>query len=115
MRGRTIALAVAVCGWGAVGLFVFALVYQVGFLAVGVIGLLLWFACVHLEIQKDGAGWVTPEQVARQYGAREHMAHAERASRHHEHLVAIKSVRFFKYLGIGLTAIGAAGFLYFQL
>jgi hypothetical protein len=115
MHGRTIALAFVICGWGIVGLFAFALVYQVGFLALGVIGLLLWFACVHLEIQKDGAGWVTPEQVARQYGTREHMSHAERASRHHEQSRAVFSARYFKYLGIGLTAIGAAGFWYFQL
>ena len=50
MSGRTIALAVAACGWLVASLVVFALVVRVGFFAIGVIGLLVWFVCVRMEL-----------------------------------------------------------------
>jgi hypothetical protein len=117
MHGRTIALAVAACGWLVASVLVFALVVRVGFFAIGVIGLMLWFVCVRVELEKDAAIGTsrTPELIARQYEARERMSADERASWRREQSLAMQSARFFKHLGIGLTLIGAAGFLYFQL
>ena len=43
------------------------------------------------------------------------MPRAERASQRHEQSPAIKTTRFFRNVGIGLTLIGFGGFLYFQL
>lgn len=52
MHGRTIALAVAAVGWLVAGLIVFVLVASVGFAAIGVIGLLLWFISVRITSRK---------------------------------------------------------------
>ena len=95
----------------------FALVVRVGFFAIGVIGLMLWFVCVRMDLEKDAAIGVGrwPELIARQYQARERMSDDERARWRHEQSLALQSIRFFKNLGMGLTLIGAAGFLWFQI
>jgi len=117
MHGRTIALAVAACGWLVASLIAFVLVASFGFFAMGFIGLLLWFICVRIELEKDAAvssGW-TPHIMASQHEARERMSDDERANWRHEQSLALQSARFFKHFGMALTLIGAAGFLYFQL
>jgi hypothetical protein len=117
MHGGTIALAVAACGWLVASLIAFVLVASFGFFAIGLIGLLLWFVCVRIELEKDaavGSGW-TPQLIASQHEARERMSDDERASWRHEQSLALQSTRFFRHLGMALTLIGAAGFLYFQV
>ena len=117
MPGRMIALAVAACGWLIASLAGFVLVVHFGFFAVGLIGLLIWFVCVRMDLEKDaavGSGWA-PELIARQYEARERMSAQERQSWRHEQSLGLQSLRFFKHLGVGLTLIGGAGFLWFQL
>jgi hypothetical protein len=117
MHGRTIALAVAVLGWLIASLTAFALVAQFGFFAIGLIGLLLWFICVRIELEKDaavGSGW-TPHLIGSQHEAREHLSPEQRAAWREEQSLGLQSTRFFKHLGIGLTAIGATGFAWFQL
>ena len=116
MHGRTIALAVAACGWLLAGVLVFALVVHVGFFAIAVIGLMLWFICVRMELEKDAAVGTgrTPELIGLQHKARERMSFEQRAAWQEEQSLMLQSVRFFKNLGMGLTLIGAAGFLYFQ-
>ena len=117
MYGRTIVLAVAACGWLAASLLAFILVSTLSFFGIGLIGLLLWFICTRIELEKDGAvgsGW-TPELIARQYEARQKMSEAERAGYREEQTVAMQSVRFFRHLGIALALIGAAGFVWFQI
>jgi hypothetical protein len=117
MHGRTIALAVAACGWLIASLLAFVLVTSFGFFAIGLIGLLLWFICVRIELEKDAAvssGW-TPHLIVSQHKARERMSAEERASWHHEQSLALQSTRFFKHFGMALTLIGAAGFLFFQV
>ena len=82
-----------------------------------VAGLLIWFVCVRMDLEKDaavGSGWA-PELIARQYEARERMSAQERQSWRHEQSLGLQSLRFFKHLGVGLTLIGGAGFLWFQL
>jgi hypothetical protein len=117
MHGRTIVLAVAALGWLIASLVAFVLVASFGFFAIGLIGLLLWFICVRIELEKDaavGSGW-TPHLIGSQHEARERMSGDERANWRHEQSVGLQSTRFFKHLGMGLTAIGAAGFGWFQL
>jgi FtsH-binding integral membrane protein len=117
MHGRTIALAVAACGWLVASLIAFVLVASFGFFAIGLIGLLLWFICVRIDLEKDaavGSGW-TPHLIGSQHEARERLSPEQRAAWREEQSVAMQSTRFFKHLGIGLTAIGAAGFGWFQL
>lgn len=117
MYGRTLVLAVAACGWLLASLLAFVLVSSLGFFGIGFIGLLLWFICTRIELEKDGAvgsGW-TPGLIARQYEARQKMSETERAAFREEQGLALQSARFFKHLGIALALIGAAGFAYFQL
>jgi len=117
MHGRTIALAVAACGWLLASLVAFVLVTSFGFFAIGLIGLLMWFICVRIELEKDAAIGTsrTPELIAYQHEARERMTPEQRAAWREEQSVALQSTRFFRHLGIGLTAIGATGFGWFQL
>ena len=65
MHGRMIALAVAACGWLIASLAGFVLVVHFGFFAVGLIGLLIWFVCVRMDLEKDaavGSGWAPAAQ-----------------------------------------------------
>jgi hypothetical protein len=117
MEGKTIVFAVAALGWLVAGLIAFVFVVWFGFAGVGLIGLMLWFICVRMELEKDaavGSGW-TPHLIGSQHEARERMSGDERASWRHEQSLGLQSTRFFKHLGMGLTAIGAAGFGWFQL
>ena len=43
------------------------------------------------------------------------MSREQRAAQRHEGSLAMKSARFFKHLGMGLTLIGLGGFLYYQV
>ena len=116
MEGRTLAIAVAALGWLVASLIAFVLVASFSFFAIGLIGLLLWFICVRIELEKDaavGSGW-TPHLIGSQHEARERMSGDERARWRHEQSLGLQSVRFFKHLGMALTLIGGAGFLWFQ-
>ena len=117
MHGRTIALAVAALGWVIASLVAFAFVVWFGFGGIAVMGLMLWFTCVRIELEKDAAIGTgrTPELIAMQHEARERLSPEQRAAWREEQSVALQSTRFFKHLGMGLTAIGAAGFGWFQL
>jgi hypothetical protein len=117
MHGRTIALAVATLGWLIASLIAFAFVVWFGFAGIGVMGLMLWFTCVRMELEKDAAIGTgrTPELIAYQHEARERLSEDERASWRHEQSLALQSIRFFRHLGMGLTAIGAVGFGWSQL
>jgi len=98
--GRTI--AVAVCGWLIAGLVVFWLVSSVGFAAIALIGLLLRFISVRIDVEKDaagGSGW-SADLMGRQHQARERLSEEERASRRHEQSLALGTVRLFRHLGI---------------
>ena len=82
MHGRTIALAVAALRWLVASLIAFVLVASFGFFGIGLIGLLLWFICVRMELEKDaavGSGW-TPELIGSQHEARENMSPEQRAA-----------------------------------
>ena len=117
MEGRTVVIAVAALGWLVAGLIAFIFVVWFGFGGIGLIGLMLWFICVRMELEKDSVistGRAT-ELIVLQHEARQRLSDNERMSLRHEQSLALQSVRFFKHLGMGLTLIGAAGFLYIQL
>jgi hypothetical protein len=94
-----------------------ALVARVGFLGVGIIGVLTWFVCVRLELEKDAAvgNVMTTGLYAQQMRARDAMTRAEKAADRQEQTALFQSVRFFKRLGIGLTVIGFGMFALYQL
>ena len=116
MEGRTIALAVAALGWLVASLIAFVFVFWFSFAGIGMIGLLLWFICVRIDLENDAAvssGWAH-HLIVSQHEARERMTGDERARWRHEQSLGLQSVRFFKHLGVALTMIGGAGFLWFQ-
>jgi hypothetical protein len=117
MHARFIVLAVAAVGWVVASLIAFVLVASLTFAGVALIGLLLWFICVRMELEKDaavGSGW-TPSLIETQHEARQNMSDEQRAAYRHEQTMALQSLRFFRHIGIALTLIGAAGFLYYQI
>ncbi|MBS0541460.1 MAG: hypothetical protein JSR47_22030 [Proteobacteria bacterium] len=117
MQGKPIVVAVAALGWIVASLIAFALVTSFTFFGVGVIGLLLWFVCVRMELEKDaaiGTGW-TPSLIQTQYEARQKMSDEQRAAAREEQTLALQSMRFFRHLGMALTLIGAVGFGLFQI
>lgn len=87
MSGRFIVHVVAAIGWLIAAVFAYAFLTLFGFFGVGFYGLLLLFICMQVELESDSAS----------------------------HLQRSRIVGFFKILGLGLTAIGFGGFLYFQL
>ena len=111
MSGRFIALVVAAIGWLFAFLFALAIVTLFGFFGVGFFGLLVWFICTQVELESDAGARL----FAAQAQARQNMWRVERASQRHEQSPGIKTTRFFRNVGIGLTLIGFGGFLYFQL
>jgi hypothetical protein len=94
-----------------------AFVARVGFLAVGIIGVLTWFICERMELEKDAAvgNVMTTGLYAQQIRARDSMTRAEKAAEREEQTVLLQALRFFKRLGIGLAAIGFAMFVFYQL
>jgi hypothetical protein len=117
MHGKTIVLAVAALGWLVASLIAFVIVASFTFFGIGLIGLLLWFVCTRMELEKDaavGSGW-TPGLIASQYEARQKLSVEQRAADSEEQTLAMHSMRFFKNLGMALTLIGAVGFLYYQV
>jgi hypothetical protein len=117
MHGKVALLAVAALGWLVASLIAFVVVAQFTFFGIGLVGLLLWFICTHIELENDAAvssGW-TPSLIVSQYEARQKMSPEQRAADREEQSLAMHSVRFFRHLGIALTLIGGAGFAYYQL
>jgi hypothetical protein len=94
-----------------------ATVAWLGFFGVGLIGVLIWFICVRVDLEKEGAvgSPFSTSLYAMQARAREGASRSERASDRHDQGLLVQSMRFAKMLGIGLTAIGFGGFLLTQV
>ena len=117
ISGRELLTGIALVGLFLMIALAMAVVARVGFLGVGIIGVLTWFICVRLELEKDAAvGHVlTTGLYAQQMRARESMTRAEKAADRQEQTALLQSVRFFKRFGIGLTVIGFGMFVLYQL
>jgi hypothetical protein len=109
MSGRFILLVVAAVGWLIVGVFAYAFITMFGFFGLGFYGLLVLFMCMQVELESNRSAGPSPAEAL----ARQNMSRAERVSRRLQQLLG--STRFFRNVGIALTAIGFGGFLYFQL
>jgi hypothetical protein len=114
---KSIVMAVVLSGWLIAGVIAFMIVAYTSFFGIGVIGLMIWFVSARMDLEQDGAVGVgvSPGFFARQVGMKAEMSHAERAALRGEKSLEAQSIRFFRHLGMALTLIGAAGFLYFQL
>ena len=102
MFARSVVLAVAAIGWLIASLIAYAIITLFGFFGVGFLGLLLWFICTQSELESDGGAGL----FAAQAQAKQNMSRAERASQRHEQSLGVRTTRFFRNVGIGLTVIG---------
>jgi hypothetical protein len=110
-------MAVAFSGWLVAGVIAFMIVAYTSFFGLAVVGLIIWFVCTRVDLEQEGAAGVgvSPGFFARQVRTRGEMSASERAARRSEKSLEAQTTRFFRHLGIALTAIGTVGFLYFQL
>jgi hypothetical protein len=118
MPGKAIVMAFVWSGWLIASVIAFMIVAYAGFFGVAVIGLMIWFVTARVDMEQDGnvvgAGF-TPGFLAQQLRVKAEMSRAERAAWRGRQLIARQSTRFFRYLGMGLTALGIGGFLLFQI
>lgn len=88
--------------------------YFGGFLGIGLAGLLIGFAAVRYDLEKQdvGGGFPSPHLYARQVAAREQMTPDERIA-HHVGLRALwRPLVIAKTISIGLIALGFGGYLF---
>jgi hypothetical protein len=114
MSARFVLNLIALFGWGVASLVAFVLVVLVGFIGIGLIGVILSFVATSFELDSDmaaGDGY-SSGLIGSQFRARENMTPEQRQAHRSEQSLATKSARFFKHLGLGLAVIGFGGFIY---
>lgn len=117
ISGRMLLEGFAAAVFIAAGLLGMALVARVGFIGVGIIGALIWFVCVRIELNSESPIDVvrSPDLYARLVRERQSRSPSEKAAIRLEKSVLTRSLPFFRYLGMGLTVIGFGVFLVFQV
>ena len=118
MPGKAFIMAFVWSGWLIVSVIAFMIVAYASFFGMGVIGLMIWFVTTRVDMEDEtnvvGSGF-SPGFLAHQVKVRAEMSRAERAALRGRQLIAEQSTRFFRYLGIALTAVGFGGFVLFQI
>jgi len=114
---KSILMAIALAGWLVAGVIAFMVVAYTSFFGVAVVGLVLWFICTRFELEEEGVvgNISTTSLLASQLRARNELPREQRAAQRHAHSLAMQTAHFFRNLGIALTLIGAAGFLWYQI
>ncbi len=117
ISGRMLLEGLAAAVFIAAGLLGMALVARVGFIGVGIVGALIWFVCVRIELNSDSPIDVvrSPDLFARLVRERQSRPSAEKAAMRLKKSMLARSLPFFRYLGIGLAVIGFGVFLVFRV
>jgi len=117
MPVKSIIMAIALSGWLVAGVIAFLIVAYTSFFGIAVVGLVIWFVCTRFELEEDGVvgNISTASLLASQLRARRELPREQRAAARHAHSLALQSAHFFRNLGIALTLIGVAGFLWYQI
>jgi hypothetical protein len=102
---------------GALAVLVIVIFAVVGFLGLGVIGLLIGFVAQRIEVEKDGAtsNYMTTSLYAQQFKAREAMSRSERAEHQAESRRLLGYLHVAKIVSAGLVILGFGFFVLFQL
>lgn len=90
---------------------------KLSFLSLGIIGGVIWFISVRLELEQGGAvgGQHTTSLYAQQIAAQNNMGKSEKASlRHHQSSFA-NSLEFLRTFGVTLTFIGFGVFSFTEI
>ncbi len=114
---KSMVMAFVYSGWLIATGFAFMIVAYASFFGIAFIGVFIWFIGTCMDQDRDGAvgAGVTPGFLARQFQARARMSASERHAFRSEQSSEARSTRFFKVLGIAMTAFGLAGFWFFQI
>ncbi len=117
MSLKSMVMAFVYSGWLIASGFAFMIVAYAQFFGVAFIGVFIWFISTCMDQDRDGAvgAGITPGFLARQFEARATMSAGERQAFRLEQSSEARSTRFFKYLGMAMTAFGLAGFWFFQI
>jgi hypothetical protein len=110
-RTEIYALPLVLLGTGALAYSAYRIV---GFLGIGILGVLIGFIAVRVDLEKEGAvgsGWAAG-LYAQQLGRPHSVPHAERAAHRAEMQALRRPLLIAKIIGAGLIAIGSAGFFY---
>ena len=100
----------------AVGVLAYFAYRIVGFLGVGVLGVLIGFIAVRVDLEKEGAvGSVWAASLhAQQVSHRQTAPHAERAARRAEMQALRRPLLIAKIIAAVLAAVGFGGFFYLE-
>ncbi len=118
MPGKAFVMAFVWSGWLIASVIAFMIVAYASFFGIGVIGLMIWFVTARVDMEDEGSvvgSGFSPGFLAQQVKVRAEMSRAERAALHGRQLLRTQSTRFFRCLGMALTAMGFGGFLLFQV
>ena len=102
---------------GSLALVTLVMFALVGFLGLGVLGLLIGVVAQRIEIEKDGAtsSDMTTSLYADQFKARQAMSRAERAEHQAQSADLLKYLHVAKIVSAGLVILGFGFFVLFQL
>jgi hypothetical protein len=116
MPGKAIVMAFVWSGWLIASVIAFMIVAYASFFGVAVIGLMIWFVTAASTWSRTALS----APASRRASSRSRSGPGPRCRRrtgglHGKQLIETQSTRFFRYLGIALTAWGLGGFLLFQI
>ena len=118
LPGKAVVMAFVWSGWLIATVIAVMIVAYASFFGVAVIGLMIWFVSARVDMEDEenvvGSSF-SPGFLAQQVRTRTEMSRRDRAALRGKQLLARQSTRFFRYLGMALTAFGLGGFLLFQL
>jgi hypothetical protein len=114
LSARSILIALALSAWILASAVTFLFVAFTSFFGIGVIGLIICAITFRIEIDDVPNAPATSDLGAR-LRAGQDLPLEQRRSVAHEKSLAMQSVRFFRFFGLGLAAIGLCGGLYYQL
>jgi hypothetical protein len=116
VSARSILMTIALSACVLASAVAFFIVAYTSFFGVAFIGLVICYVSAQFEIDGDRpVGSMTMSLLGAQLRAQQDLTAEQRQSVRHQQSLAIQSARFFKFLGLGLMAIGLCGGLYYQL
>jgi hypothetical protein len=88
-----------------------------GWLGVGILGTLVTFCAVRVELEQDGPtpGGQYHALHAENFRRRDEMGRAEKAALQAETYATMRIARLVKFIGLALLVIGACGFFLYQM
>jgi hypothetical protein len=97
-----------------VGTLAFLAYRIVGFLGIGILGVLICFIAVRIDLEKEGAvgSELAASLHAQQVRSRHNAGHAERAAHRAEMRSLRRPLLIAKIIGATLVAVGFGGFFY---